>query len=168
MRARIAVIGLDGPLSLEVAKMAETVGVGIARAGCILICGGRGGIMEAAARGAKDAGGTTVGILPSFDKAEANPYIDIAITTGMGYTRNSLVVGSADAVIALAGSTGTLSEMAMALNFKKPVIAVKGSGGTADAIGEAFPGNELIASIIKAEADEAVDAALEAAGITPQ
>ena len=122
-RPRIGVIGSSScpPAAREVARQ---VGHLIARAGAILICGGRGGVMEAAARGAKEAGGVTVGILPGNSDAEANPYIDIPIVTGLGMARNAVNVLSSQAVIAVAGAYGTLSEIALARVYGIPVIGL--------------------------------------------
>ncbi|MCG9479856.1 MAG: TIGR00725 family protein [Actinomycetia bacterium] len=100
------------------------VGQNIASSGAILVCGGLTGVMEAACRGAKDKGGLTIGILPSTDKASANQWVDIPIPTGLGYARNSLVVLSGDAVIAIDGADGTLSEIGYALTFSKPLIGL--------------------------------------------
>ena len=119
----IAVLG-GHTCDTRTARLAQRLGAEIAKLGAIVVCGGLGGVMEAVAKGAKRAKGVTVGILPSEDKKDANQYIDIAITTGMGYTRNTLVVGSADIVVALPGKYGTLSEIAFALNAKKPVISL--------------------------------------------
>ena len=99
-------------------------GQAIAAAGAVLVCGGLGGVMEAAAHGAQSAGGATIGILPTYDRGSANPHIEFAIATGLGHARNVLVVASADAVIAMPGESGTLSEIAMALNLRRPVIAI--------------------------------------------
>ncbi|OYT53846.1 MAG: TIGR00725 family protein [Candidatus Altiarchaeales archaeon ex4484_2] len=132
MKPIIAVIGGETDVSEESLDMAEEIGSDIARNDCILVCGGRGGIMEAACRGAKAAGGLTVGILPSLDKREANKFVDIPLSTGLGYARNSLVVSCADAVIALEGRVGTLSEIGMSLCNNRPVVVVKGSGGVSD------------------------------------
>jgi uncharacterized protein (TIGR00725 family) len=119
----VAVVGPgDAPPDAEAA--AEAVGAGLARAGAVVVCGGRGGAMEAACRGARAEGGTTVGILPGADRAEANPYVDIAIPTGLGELRNGLVVRAADAVIAVAGEYGTLSEIGFALKTGKPVVGL--------------------------------------------
>lgn len=120
----ISVIG-GHKVDQETAKQAQAIGEEIAKIGAILVCGGLSGVMEFAAKGAKKAGGITVGILPGDDKNSANPHIDISIATGLGYTRNTLVAGCADIVIALAGETGTLSEIAFALNLKKPVLGLK-------------------------------------------
>jgi len=119
----ISVIG-GSKANNKVANLAQEIGREIARLGAILVCGGLGGVMQAAAKGAKEAGGITIGILPGTNKKDANPYIDIAIPTGLGLTRNTLVVRSADIVIALPGEYGTLSEIAFALIFKKPVISL--------------------------------------------
>jgi uncharacterized protein (TIGR00725 family) len=90
----------------------------------VLICGGLGGVMEAACRGAKQTGGTTVGILPGDDRSAANPYVDIVIPTGLGEARNAVVVRSADALIAIGGAYGTLSEIAFALKAGKLVVGL--------------------------------------------
>jgi len=120
----IAVIG-GHKADKKAAKLAEDMGKIIAQFNAILVCGGLGGVMEHAARAAKRAGGLTVGILPTDDKRTANAYIDIPIATGLGYSRNTLVVGAADIVVALPGKEGTLSEIAFALTAKKPVIGLK-------------------------------------------
>jgi uncharacterized protein (TIGR00725 family) len=96
----------------------------VAERGAILVCGGLGGAMEAACRGAKQAGGTTVGILAGIDRSDANPYVDIALPTGLGQARNAVVVRAADVVIAVGGGYGTLSEIALALRRGKPVIGL--------------------------------------------
>jgi uncharacterized protein (TIGR00725 family) len=119
----LAIVG-SAICDLETAALAEEVGREIAHLGAVLICGGRGGVMEAACRGARSAGGTTVGILPGTDRAQANPYVDIPIITGLGEARNALVVRSADAVIAVHGGYGTLSEIALALKMGRPVVGL--------------------------------------------
>lgn len=119
----ISVIGASTATEEEF-KTAEEIGREVARQGAVLICGGLGGVMEAAAKGAKEAGGLTVGIIPGEDTAEMNQYIDIPIVTGLGYARNALVAYSGDAVIAVGGKLGTLSEIAYALMKYKPVIGV--------------------------------------------
>ncbi|MEA2428059.1 MAG: hypothetical protein QOF37_1687 [Thermoleophilaceae bacterium] len=90
----------------------------------MLVCGGLGGVMEAACRGAKAAGGTTVGILPGFDRTDANEYVDVALATGFGEARNALVVRAADALVAVGGEYGTLSEIALAIKAGKPVVGI--------------------------------------------
>lgn len=119
----VAVIG-GGHCTAKDASMAETIGREIAKRGAILICGGLGGIMEAACRGAYSAGGTTIGILPGEDMETANSYVQIAIATGLGEARNLAIVKSAHAAIAIAGEYGTLSEIAFALKNNKPVIGL--------------------------------------------
>lgn len=120
----IAVIG-GSQCTEEEAKLAGEVGKELAKRGAILVCGGLGGVMEAAARGAVIAGGKTIGILPSKQRKDANPYIQIPIVTNLGYARNVIVVLSAQAVIAVGGSYGTLSEIAHALQDGIPVIGLK-------------------------------------------
>lgn len=119
----IAVVGA-GKCSKKLRDMAAEVGKYVAENGGIIVCGGLGGIMEGAARGAKEAGGVTIGILPSDDKNDANEYIDYIIPSGFGEARNLLVIRTADALVAFPGKFGTLSEMAFAMQAKKPVISV--------------------------------------------
>ena len=119
----IAVIGGSDP-SPEVNKMAEEVGREIARRDVVLVCGGLGGVMEAACKGASAEGGMTIGILPGDSRQSANPYVQIPIVTGIGYARNVSVVKSAQAVIAIDGSYGTLAEIAYALQSGIPVIGL--------------------------------------------
>jgi uncharacterized protein (TIGR00725 family) len=113
-----------GEASDEQAAAAEQVGRLIAEAGALLVCGGLGGVMEAACRGAAEAGGRTVGILPGVDRAAANRFVEVAIATGLGEARNALVVRSADVLIAIGGAYGTLSEIALALKAGKRVIGI--------------------------------------------
>jgi uncharacterized protein (TIGR00725 family) len=117
------VIG-EGRCSQRIAVLAERVGRAIADAGAVLLCGGLGGVMEAASRGAARAGGTVVGVLPGFSRADANAWVSIPIVTGMDQARNVILVRSAEAVIAVGGRYGTLSEIALALKFGRPVIAL--------------------------------------------
>jgi uncharacterized protein (TIGR00725 family) len=119
----IAVIG-NSSCSPEEARLAETVGELLAQQGVTLICGGLGGVMEATCRGAKSKGGLTVGILPGQDSSTANPWVDVPVITGLGEARNVAVVKSAQAVIAIGGSYGTLSEIAYALKSGIPVIGL--------------------------------------------
>jgi uncharacterized protein (TIGR00725 family) len=108
-----------------VVEAAEAVGAELGRRGAVLVCGGRGGAMEAVCRGAKGAGGTTVGILPGSDRREANEWVDVAIATGMGEMRNAVVVRAADALVAVGGAYGTLSEIALALRTGTPVVGLR-------------------------------------------
>lgn len=105
--------------------LAEEVGRRVAEAGAVLVCGGLTGVMEAACRGARRAGGRTIGILPGTDRAEANPFVDVAVATGMGQARNAIIVLTADAVVAIGGGYGTLSEIGLALRFGRPVIGLR-------------------------------------------
>ncbi len=119
----IAVIGGSQCSSRE-ARLAEEVGRELARRGVTLVCGGLGGVMEAACRGASSEGGVTIGILPGESRQTANPYVQFPIVTGIGYARNVAVVKSAQAVIAISGSYGTLSEISHALQNGVPVIGL--------------------------------------------
>ena len=116
--------------------MAYEVGKNIAGKGAILVCGGLSGVMEAACRGAQSGKAGTadrrapiVAVLPGYDKADANPYVEIVITTGMGYARNSVIASSADAVIAVSGGSGTLSEVAFAWQYGKPIVIIRNLPG---------------------------------------
>jgi uncharacterized protein (TIGR00725 family) len=121
----ISVVGSgDEELNPQIAKIANEVGREIASRGAVLICGGLGGVMAEAAKGAKENGGLTVGILPGEDTGSANPFIDVALSTGLGFARNVIVAYSGDAVIAISGRLGTLSEISYALLKKKPVIGI--------------------------------------------
>jgi uncharacterized protein (TIGR00725 family) len=120
----IAVVGA-GVASLDVLQLARDVGIEIAARGAVLICGGRSGVMAAAAQGARERGGHTIGVLPGYDASEANPHIEFVIATGMGQARNAIVVASADAVIAMTGEGGTLSEIGLALKLGRPVVALR-------------------------------------------
>jgi hypothetical protein len=119
----IGVIGA-GSCDNDIYELAREVGVGIAKMGAILVCGGLGGVMEGACRGASEAGGQTVGILPGHDKVHANPYVTIPIVTDLGHARNVLIVRSSDLLIAISGGYGTLSEISIALKLKKPVVGL--------------------------------------------
>lgn len=122
-KIRIGVIGSSNPDDRAI-LMAFRVGQAIGEAGAILVCGGLGGVMEAAASGAKKAGGLTIGILPGQSAEDANPSIDLAIVTGLGYGRNSLVALNSDVLIAVAGKYGTLSEIAYGNIYGKKVIGL--------------------------------------------
>ena len=119
----VAVIG-SATCDEKVAAQAREIGREIARRGAVLVCGGRGGVMVAACHGAKEAGGTTVGILPGTHRGEANRYVDIPIATGLGEARNAVVVRTADVVIAVSGGYGTLSEIGFALKMGRPVVGL--------------------------------------------
>ena len=139
----------------DVLRDAEAVGRGIAEAGAVLVCGGRTGVMEAASKGASEAGGVVIGVLPTLSRADANPYVSHVVATGIGEARNLAVVGSGDAVIAIGGEWGTLSEIAYARKLGRTVVAIR-SWALHNA-----SGTEL--GIIEASGpDEAVKAALAA------
>jgi uncharacterized protein (TIGR00725 family) len=151
----IAVVG-GGQCSRDEAKLAEAVGTHLAKRGVTLICGGLGGVMAAACKGARSANGKTVGILPGSSREEANPYVDIPIVTDMGEARNVIVVNSAQAVIAIGGKFGTLAEIAYALRNKIPVIGLN--------TWSLSKNGRLVKSIISANTPkEAVEKALAAA-----
>jgi uncharacterized protein (TIGR00725 family) len=122
-RPTVAVIG-GNECSAEERAQAEAVGRELAARGAVLICGGRGGVMEAACRGALRAGGLTIGVLPGNDRSQANPYVVVPIVTGMGEARNAIIVNSAQGVIAVGGEYGTLSEIAFALKRGLPVAGL--------------------------------------------
>jgi uncharacterized protein (TIGR00725 family) len=125
-RTHKVVVGVMGPAACDpdTADAARAVGRGIGLRGAVLLCGGRGGVMEAAAEGARAAGGLTVGVLPGTDAGDTppNPFIDVALFTGLGEARNWVNVCASDAVIALGGGFGTLSEIALALKARKPLV----------------------------------------------
>jgi uncharacterized protein (TIGR00725 family) len=143
----VAVVG-PGDASAEEVSAAEEVGRLLGERGAVVVCGGLGGVMEAVCRGAREGGGTTVGILPGGDRSAANGYVDVALPTGMGEMRNALVARSADVLIAVGGEYGTLSEIALGLKAGKRVIGL----GTWE-----IDGIEVVAG-----PDEAVRAALGA------
>jgi uncharacterized protein (TIGR00725 family) len=121
----VAVVGAGGEVSGCVLADAEAVGAELARRGAVVVCGGLGGVMAAACRGARAEGGVTLGILPGVDRADANEWVSVAVATGLGELRNGLVVRSADAVVAIAGEYGTLSEIALALKAGRRVVGLR-------------------------------------------
>jgi uncharacterized protein (TIGR00725 family) len=152
-RAWIAVVGPGSAASSHDVAVAEGVGAAVAEAGCGLVCGGLGGVMEAACRGARSRGGLTLGLLPGLDREEANGWVVVAVATGLGEARNALVVRAADAVIAVGGGWGTLSEIALALKTGVPVVGL--------ATWEPAIAGAPVEGIVRADGPrEAVDAAL--------
>jgi hypothetical protein len=119
----VAVVGA-GSASGDEERVAEEVGRLLAQRGVVVVTGGLGGVMAAACRGAREAGGRTVGLLPGDERSDANPWVDVAIPTGMGEARNALIARAADALIAVGGEFGTLSEIALALKLGRPVVAI--------------------------------------------
>src|SRR5260221_8103161 len=118
----------NDPVPPQAIAAAEEVGRLLAEWGAVVVSGGLSGVMEAVSRGAKSANGLVVGILPGFDKRDANPFVDIALTTGMGWMRNTLTVRAADAVIMISGGIGTLNELTVAYE-DKPTVILEGTGG---------------------------------------
>ena len=149
-RAQIAVVG-GGEAPASAIAVAEEVGVALAAAGATVVCGGLGGVMAAVCRGAKSAGGQTVGLLPGSDPSAANPWVDVVIPTGLGETRNALVVACGAAVIAVDGEYGTLSEIALALRSGTPVIGI-GTWSLIRPGGESDPGIVPVADPAEAAA----------------
>jgi uncharacterized protein (TIGR00725 family) len=145
----VAVVGPGEPTAEEAAR-AEEVGRLLGEAGAVVVSGGRGGAMEAVCRGARSAGGLTLGILPGRDRREANPYVEVAVPTGMGEMRNALVVRAADVVIAVGGAYGTLSEIALALRAGTPVIGL----GTWELVRDGRPDEGIIRATGPREAVE--------------
>ncbi len=158
----IAVIGA-GHASDDEAAAAEEIGRLLGEAGATLICGGLGGVMDAAARGCEAAGGTSVGILPEEDRAHGSPHLTVRVATGLGEARNAIVARAADAVIAVGGEFGTLSEIAFALKMGKPVVGL----GTWSLDLEGLPGDPLQRASTPADAvARALEAAERLAGST--
>ena len=133
----IGIIGA-GQCDESTGGFAYRAGFAVARAGAVLYCGGLCGVMESASRGARDAGGVVIGILPGDDRSQANPWLTYSIPTGMGEARNSIVVRSSDVLIAIGGSYGTLSEIAFALKWQKPVAGI-GTFHITDDLGHSAP-----------------------------
>jgi uncharacterized protein (TIGR00725 family) len=156
MTVYIAVCGPGDAIAAE-RSAAEEVGRRLAENGAVVVCGGLGGVMDAAARGARAAGGQAIGVLPGATRTGSSPDLTASIPTGLGEARNAIIVRAADAVIAISGEFGTLSEIALALKLGKPVIGL----GT----WELRKGARAVDAIIQAESPkDAVDLAMEAAG----
>lgn len=158
-RPQAVVIG-DADAAPHQLRLAEAVGELVARLGMTLITGGRGGVMEAAARGAVGAGGATVGILPSSDPADANAWCQISIPTGMGHTRNALTALAGDVVIVIGGAAGTLTEIAFAWMYGRPIVVLAGSGGWADEMARRPPDARQSSRITACTDTVAVEATL--------
>ena len=151
----VTVIGSSKPVSLKSIRIALELGRLLAEEGFIVVCGGRGGIMEAVAKGAKEKGGLTIGILPGTSKEEANPYIDIVIPTGLGQARNQVNVLTGDVIVVVEGGAGTLSEVGLALAYRKPVLVLKESGGVASLVSGKIIGDQKIIEV--KDVKEAID-----------
>ncbi len=143
-------IGMIGgrEVTAEIIRLAEKTGELIAKRGAVLVCGGLGGVMEAGCRGAKRGGGITVGVLPGDYIRDANPYVDIVLPTGMGVARNSIIIHSSEAVIAVGGKYGTLSEIAFAFQKGIPVVSLK-SWDFDEAIKQASSPEEAVEMIFR-------------------
>jgi uncharacterized protein (TIGR00725 family) len=152
-RPFVAVVG-SGSADSGLEAVAEEVGRRLAEAGAVVVCGGLGGVMAAACRGASVAGGTTVGVLPGDDRRAANRWVTVPLATGLGELRNGLVVRSADAVVAVGGAYGTLSEVALALRAGKPVVGVgtwglvRPDGAPDDGVRRAGSAAEAVAMVL--------------------
>ncbi len=149
-RTHVSVVG-SGEAGTEGERLAAEVGRALARRGCVLVCGGLAGVMAAACRGAREAGGRTVAVLPGDDPAAANPWAEVVVATGLGNARNAVVVQSGDAVIALPGGWGTLSEVALARKAGRPVVGLQAWADVEGVVPAATP-------------EEAVEKALALAG----
>jgi uncharacterized protein (TIGR00725 family) len=157
-RRQVAVIGAGGCAEgSEVWRLAEEVGRRLAEAGATVVCGGRGGVMEAAAKGATTAGGEVIGILPTSEPSDANPHCTHVVATGIGHGRNLAVVASGEATIAIGGEWGTLSEIGFARRLGRPVIALRSWTLKGEGAMESAPG-----IVVASTPEEAVAAALEA------
>lgn len=152
-RRRIVSIIGGSECSEEEYRIAEEVGYLLAKQEVVIVCGGRGGVMEAACRGARRASGLTIGILPDHDPSSGNPYLEIAIPTGLGHNRNTVVAQTGEAVIAIGGGYGTLSEIGIAIKTGRRVVGI----GTWDAVDKC---GKPIKIIRAGEAKEAVELAL--------
>ncbi len=153
MPAYVAVVG-PSTATAEEATTAEAVGRLLAARGAVVVCGGLGGVMEAVARGAAGAGGTVVGLLPGTDRRDANAHLTVAIATGLGEMRNPLVVRAADAVIAVGGAYGTLSEVAFALRTGVPVVGI-GTWDLADVVVAPGPAEAVELALALADPSDA-------------
>ncbi len=164
---QVLVIGSDGDhCPTSVYDAAREVGAQVASRGAVLVTGGLGGVMEAACKGAKEHGGTVVGIIPHEDMSYANPFCDIIIPTGVGFSRNYITAYSADSAIVVGGGAGTYVEACVAYQKGKPIVALTGTGGTADKIADSYLDDRKTVKVLSASSPkEAVDRALELASI---
>ncbi len=160
---QVLVIGSDGDHCPQTTyDAAKEVGAQIAARNAITVTGGLGGVMEAACRGAKEKGGMVVGIIPNEDMSYANPYCDIIIPTGIGFARNFITAYSADVAIVVGGGAGTYIEACVAYQKGKPIVALAGTGGTADKIADTFLDDRKTVKVISASSPkDAVDQALD-------
>ena len=149
LKTQVLVIGYSADHCTKKAySLAYEVGREVARGGSILITGGLGGVMEAASKGAQEAGGFVVGIIPQEEKSDANAYSDVVIPTGLGYARDFVTAYAADGVIIVGGGVGTTIEACVAYSKSKPVVAIKGSGGAADRLADTYLDERKLVRII--------------------
>ena len=160
---QVLVIGSDGDHCTETTyNAAREVGAQIAAKNAILVTGGLGGVMEASCRGAKEKGGMVVGIIPHEDMSYANAFCDIIIPTGIGFARNFITAYSADTCIVVGGGAGTYIEACVAYQKGKPIVALTGTGGTADKIADTFLDDRNTIKVLSAASPkEAVEKALD-------
>lgn len=161
-RLQVSVVGFNEDSCTRAAyESAYAVGRALASRGAVVVCGGLGGVMEAACKGAREAGGTSIGILPSSDPRDANPYCDLVVATGLGHSRNFLVAYSGDAMVVVGGGAGTLIEAAAAYQAGRRVVAVVGTGGVADELAGRHLDSRKTSRVLQAAGpDEAVRMAL--------
>lgn len=162
-RIQISVVGYDhDSCTKEAYDAAYRVGKAIAARGGVVVCGGLGGVMEAACKGARDGGGMALGIVPSADLEQANASCDIVVATGLGHTRNFLVAYSGEAIVIVGGGAGTLIEAAAAYEAGKPLVAVKGTGGVADDLAGGYIDVRKRARVVgSASPEDAVERAMK-------
>lgn len=153
----IAVVGSGGDVPPVIAKLAEDLGAALVREGFGLVCGGLGGVMEAACRGAVRERGKAfhppiVGLLPKYDVTAGNPYLDVSIPTGLGHARNALVAAAGEVVLCIGGATGALSEVGLARKIGRPVIAFRSTGGTAALVAKTIESVTAVSTVPEAMA----------------
>jgi uncharacterized protein (TIGR00725 family) len=161
-RVQVSVVGFNADSCTEAAREAAyRVGRAIAKEGGTVVCGGLGGVMEAACRGASEGGGLSVGIVPTADISQANSYCDVVVATGLGKSRDFLVAYSGDAMVVVGGGAGTLIEVAAAYQAAKPIVAVKGTGGVADEwAGRYLDGRRISEILTETSPEDAVKKAM--------
>lgn len=152
LKGYVTVIGGSRIEDESTYKLSVKLGELLVKNNLIVVTGGRGGVMEAVCKGAKNFNGLTMGILPGFDRSEANRYVDVAVVTGLGYARNAVNVLTGDVIVSIGGGFGTLSEISLALTYGKPVIILKGSGGVSDLVADNFeiPGKIYVEDSVEA------------------
>jgi hypothetical protein len=162
-RRQVLVIGFDGDHCPEAAyRAAYKVGEEVGKRGAVLLTGGLGGVMEAASHGAKDAGGLVIGIIPQEDKAAANAFCDVVVASGLGFARDFITAYSADVIVIVGGGAGTMIEVAAAYQKQIPIVAVNGTGGTADSVSGTYIDDRKLERILgESSPEKAVNVAFE-------